>query len=126
MIGFNNTALSTAYNKSELVSIKALDGDTFDAEFIGVFCEKFIPKLREFASDYREALYNYDTITLRENVHTMTSSLRFLGLENIVLLFNQYKQIDLKDREVVNSLTQDVEDCCALIEEKLIQKMKGL
>ena len=105
------------------ISLDRLKGEVFGDGFATVFCDRFLPKVVEFSSAYKEALLNYDTTTLSEIVHTMTSSLRFLGLDEFVDLINRYRMVEFRDSTALHKLANEVEAFCRALELRLKEQL---
>ena len=108
-------------NKKENINLRNLLNKNYQDDFIVIFCNKFLPRLKEFEQIYTKALWKGDSETLRLEVHTISSSLRFIEMENFCTLLSEYKSIDSGNKEEVQELADEVHEYCTVLEEKLLE-----
>lgn len=101
------------------INLEILKADHFEPGFANQFCEMVITKIQMFKGQYVEFVRAKDERGLASIVHEMVATLKFLSLEEMCIILNQYKTINLESKVETESLLVAVNLCCDQLENSL-------
>ena len=95
-------------------------------EFLETFCVKAIKLLDEFKKDYSRAMKEKNISDLHSITHKISSTMKWINLDEFVALTKSYKDLPLTDKEGVAKLLDEVMHQSNKIEESIRAKLAEL
>ena len=99
---------------------------TDSKEFIQGFCIKTLELFEEFKSKYNKAIAAQQISDLDAITHKISSTMKWLGLDEFVLLTKSYKDLTMSDQTTMNKLLGDVMYHSNMIEDSIRSKLREL
>ena len=107
-------------------SFDQVENLTDSKEFFQSFCEKGIELIDDFNIKYEDAIQNNKLGDLDSITHKISSTMKWLKLDEFVNLTRAYKELDMKDNAVSEKLIKDVKHHATKIRESLSVKLEEL
>jgi len=107
------------------INLDKLKGEFFRGEFAVNFSNALLIQMGKFKVAFSNALYQSKTTELKEIVHDIVASLRFLEIEDLVVLIYKYKEWDQLDTNQQEAYVHRVEAYCDGVMNELSQFLKN-
>ena len=95
-------------------------------EFLETFCIKAIKLLDEFKTAYSRAMNEHKISDLDSITHKISSTMKWINLDEFVALTKSYKDLPFTDKEGVAKLLDEVMQQSDKIEESIRAKLAEL
>jgi hypothetical protein len=96
---------------------------TDSKEFIQTFCVKALELLKEFKSAYKKAIAAQQISDLDSITHKISSTMKWLDLDEFVSLTQSYKDFSISDQTTMEDLLVEVTYYSSLIEDSIRRKL---